>query len=369
MPCSAPTKGSGTMSSFKRILAVFAALVLCVSTFAGCGGSSKDAAISMEGGGDVSISFMYLLAAIQKSMYASVAEAGGGDWNMVVNAEKGTTLSDLLYDVTVRSAESSLVCEYLHDKVYKLTLTDEQKQSVDKQMTALADKAGSQKALEEELSKYSADSKTMRRYLELTVKQANLYNYFYGENGIYAIPEENIKADFAENYHIVTHIYFNLASKGKEDGTLVSLTDEEIAAKRLLAEEVYNRILAGEDFYTLKAEYSEDSYESEYYPNGFFVTGDTTFPTEFTTAAMDMKVGEYRLTETGGTGTPGLHILYKLPMDADLYNTDKTVYSNIKSKLITADFDVHLSEYTDKLKINEEKLALLNVAVVPEYAY
>ena len=40
---------------------------------------------------------------------------------------------------------------------------------------------------------------------------------------------------------------------------------EEIAAKRLLAEEVYNRILAGEDFYTLKAEYSEDSYESEYY--------------------------------------------------------------------------------------------------------
>ena len=47
MPCSAPTKGSGTMSSFKRILAVFAALVLCVSTFAGCGGSSKDAAISM----------------------------------------------------------------------------------------------------------------------------------------------------------------------------------------------------------------------------------------------------------------------------------------------------------------------------------
>lgn len=220
MPCGAPTKGSGTMSSFKRILAVFAALMMCVSTFTGCGGSSKDSAISMEGGGDVSISFMYLLAAIQKSMYASVAEAGGGDWNMVVNAEKGTTLSDLLYDVTVRSAESSLVCEYLHDKVYKFTLTDEQKQSVDKQMTALADKAGSQKALEEELSKYSADSKTMRRYLELTVKQANLYNYFYGENGIYAIPEENIKADFAENYHIVTHIYFNLASKVKEDGTL-----------------------------------------------------------------------------------------------------------------------------------------------------
>ena len=357
------------MSSFKRILSGVLTLALCLMTFAGCAGDAKNAAVSMENGGSVSVSFMYLLASIQKNMYADVAAANGGNWDMVVNEEKGTTLSDLLYEVTVKAARSSLICEYLHDKVCKLVLTDEQKQAIDKQMTALAEKAGSQKALEDELSKYSADTKTMRRYLELTVKQANLYNYFYGENGIYAIDESAIKADFKENYHIVTHIYFNLASKVKEDGTLVSLSEEEIAAKRALAEEVYNRILAGEDFYTLKAEYSEDSYESEYYPNGFFVTNDTTFPTEFTSAAIEMNVGEYRLTETGGSGTPGLHILYKLPMDENLYNSDKTVYNNIKSKLISADFDKRLAEYADKVSVNEEKMALLNVAIVPEYTY
>ena len=56
-------------------------------------------------------------------------------------------------------------------------------------------------------------------------------------------------------------------------------------------------------------------------------------------------------------------------MDETLYNTDQTVYNNIKSKLISADFDKHLAEYTEKLSVNEEKMALLNVAVVPEYRY
>ena len=124
------------MSSFKRILAGLLAC-FCVMTFVGCADSAKEAAISMEGGGTVSINFMYLLASIQKSMYADVV-ADGGSWDMVVNAEKGTTLSDVLYDVTVKAAKSSLICEYLHDKVYKLSLTDEQKSSVDKQMNALA---------------------------------------------------------------------------------------------------------------------------------------------------------------------------------------------------------------------------------------
>ena len=134
------------MSSFKRITAVLLACLFCVIAFAGCADSAKEAAISMEGGGTVSVNFMYLLASIQKSMYADVV-ADGGSWDMVVNAEKGTTLSDVLYDVTVKAAKSSLICEYLHDKVYKLTLTDEQKSSIDKQMNALVQKAVSQEAL------------------------------------------------------------------------------------------------------------------------------------------------------------------------------------------------------------------------------
>lgn len=343
------------------------ALVLCVGLF-GCEGKQTDAAMYMKDGGSVSVNFMYLLAAVQKSMYASVAEANGGDWDTVVNYEKGTTLANLLEDVTYKAAQSSLICEYLHDTVYGLTLSDTQKKAIDEQMDSLVSKAGSKQKLEEQLSAYSADTKAMRRYLELTVKQVALYSYFYGEGGIYAISEDAVRDSFKENYHIVTHIYFDLSAKRKEDGTSVSLTNEEKAEKRALAEEVYNRILAGEDFYTLKEAYSEDAYESEYYPNGFFVTGDTTFPTEFTMAAIEMEVGEYRLTVSDESAN-GIHILYKLPMDESLYNTNSSVYSTIKEKLITADFDTRLAEYADAVAVNEEEMAKVNVRIVPEYAY
>ena len=66
------------MSSFKRILTGVLTLALCLMTFAGCAGDAKNAAVSMENGGSVSVSFMYLLASIQKNMYA----ATGIWWSM-----------------------------------------------------------------------------------------------------------------------------------------------------------------------------------------------------------------------------------------------------------------------------------------------
>ena len=345
------------------------ALFMCLSLLGGCAENEKDAAVSFEDGGSLSVNFMYLLTSIQKAMYAGVVEQSGGDWNAVVDEKTNTTFSDLLYNVTLKSAQSSLICEYLHDTVYGLALTDEQKKSVDTQIAALTGEAGSKDKLKEQLSTYSADIKTLRRYLELTLKQGNLYNYFYGEGGKHEISDQTVQAYFKDNYHIVTHIYFNLSTKAKEDGTLISLTDEEKAEKRALAETVYNRILAGEDFDTLKAEFSEDTYESEYYPNGFFVTSDTAFPSEFTAAALEMKVGEYRLTESGGTGREGLHILYKLPMDESLYSSDNNVYLTIKNLLVSEDFESRIAGYADKISINDEQMSLLNVEVVPAYAY
>ncbi len=352
----------------KRIIALVVCAAICVACLASCSDDSASTAISLENGGKLSINFMYFLASIQKSMYSSVVQANGGNWDYVVDEENGTTLSDLLYNVTLDSAESLLICEYMHDEVYDLKLTQEQEKSVDNQISALSQSAGSKAKLEEQLSAYSSDLKTLERYLTVTLKQGNLYNYFYGENGIFPVAESDIQDYFANNYAIVTHIYFNTATKAKSDGTLVSLTDEEKLEKQQLAESVYNRILAGEDFYELKAQYSEDAYESEYYPNGFFVTNDTAFPTEFTVAALEMQPGEYRMVQSSTSSGSGIHIMYKLPMDESLYNTDSTVYLTIKNLLIADDFQARLDEYVDNIQVDEQIMAQLNINVVPEYS-
>lgn len=328
---------------------------------------SRETAMSLKDGGKLSINFMYLLTSIQKSIYSEMISAYGVQWDTVVNENTGETFGNFLYDQVIKSAKSALVCEYMHDKVYSLSLTDKQKESVDAQIDTLISKAGSKKNFEEQLSMYSCDLKTFKRYLEISLKQSNLYTCFYDTDGIFAISEDKVQSEFEQKYAIVTHIYFNTATKTKPDGSLVSMTDEEKAQKKSLAQTVYSSILAGESFEELKTHYSEDAYESIYYPNGFFVTGDTTFPSEFTSAALEMKEGEIRFVQTESAG--GIHIMKKLPMDSSLYNSNESVYNTIMSNLITSDFDTRLQEYFDDVSVNSELMDMLDVSIVPEYQY
>ncbi len=339
---------------------------MCLPILFSCTSGDKAVAMSVENGENVSVNFLYLLTSIQKSMYADMVNSYGGDWNTVVNADTGETFSDMLQGLVIKSAQSSLICEHLHDTVYGLELTDEQKQSIDTQIQSMTENYGSKELLEEKLSTYSADIETLERYFELSIKQANLYNAFYSESGVHKISDEQIMKYFEENYSIVTHIYFNTVSKIKPDGTAVSLTAEEKAQKQATAEDVYNRALAGEDFYELRTQYSEDSYESEYYPNGFFVTYDTSFPTEFTVAAMEMQVGDLRYVNSD---TSGIHIMRRLPMNSQLYNSDENVYATIKQTLCANDFDERIAQNLDIVTLVEEQLSKLNVAVVPEFSY
>ena len=227
--------------------------------------------------------------------------------------------------------------------------------------------AGSEKNFDDMLSEYSADKETFKRYLELTVKQLRLQNYLYGTDGVSKIADEKIKETFVNEYAVVTHIYFNTVTTTTADGKIISLDEESAAQKKALAENVYNSLAAGEDFAALKAEYSEDTYESEYYPNGFFVTNDNTFPTAFTTAALEMAEGEYRLVDSGN----GLHIMYKKPMDESLYNSDPDIYNKIYSRLMSVDFGALMQSYLGRISISDEHLeqiSMVNVQNVPGFA-
>lgn len=341
----------------KKITALILAVVMCAGILCSCSNTDKDTAMSMDGGGKLSLNFMYLLTAFQNTMWNVTSYE---NFDIVIDAQTGATVNDFIKEQVKKSAENSLICEYLHDKVYGLTLTDAQKQGVDNQMAKYISQAGSKQQFEEQLSAYSANIASLKRYFEISLKQNNIYNLFYDTDGMYAIPEETVKKYFEDKYAVVTHIFFNTAFKSKEDGTLVSLTDEEIDVKTRVAQNVYSNILAGEDFYALRDYYTEDYT----YPDGMFVTNDGEYPEMFTKAALEMRVGEYRMVETEGAG---IHIMYKLPMKAELYNTNETVYNNIMSTLIAKDFDARLAEYKAGINVNEEKMALINPRIVPAF--
>lgn len=359
----------------KKITALILSLVMCTGVFFSCSDSKKEVAFKAKGGGEASINLVYLMTAMYKSMYSSIVDGYGYSWDEPVS-ENGTTYSELLMSEVITTVQDFLVCEYLHDEVYGLSLTKEQKRSAEKQIDKYVDYCGSEEKLNDALSEYSADKETLERYAELSLKHNNLYKHFYGDDGIYRISEEDAKQYFADNYAVVTHIYFSTSPVEKADGSKVSMSAEEVAAKRETAQLVYNSLTAGEDFYALKAQYTEDLAEEQYYPNGFLVTNDSSFPTDFTLAALEMNEGEYRLVESSS----GIHVMYKLPMNAELYNTDENIYSSIMSRLISADFTSRLDSYiynddgtlsTEVLEITSEqmeKVKSINVANIKAYS-
>jgi len=362
-----------------RITAAFLALCMLISAFvlSSCesigsvGSKPGQNAMTYVGEdgkslGSVDKSFMYFWISIQKSMYSSVADSYENGWDQVVDEQNGTTLNDLLMTESTESAKKLLAIEYLHDDVYDIGLADEQKDSIDSQVDKLAENYGSREALENKLSEFGASIETLRRYYELRLKQSDLFSYFYDENGKFVVSEDAKKAYFSEKYSIVNHIFFNTAGTQKEDGTTVSLPDEQKAQKKQTSEEVYSMIKNGlGDFDALKTQYDEDTYATQYYPYGFFVTNDSSFPTEFTTAAMNLAVGEITYVETPGTG---YHILKKLPMDQNLYSVYGNVYESISTNLETDDFNARIAEYTANVTQDDAIMGEFDPALIPVFA-
>lgn len=352
----------------KKIVALVLAFSMCFLVLFSCTGASKKNVVEIDGGNGVSINFVYLLTSMNKTMYASAVEqSSGGNWNAVVYPENGITWADLLLQVVLEDVENFLICEYMFDEVYSLELTQDEKLLIEDEYKKYVSAAGSEKNFDDMLSEYSADKETFKRYLELTVKQLRLQDYLYGTDGVSKISDEKIKETFVNEYAIVTHIYFNTVTATTADGKIISLDEESAAQKKSLAENVYTALSAGEDFVTLKAQYSEDTYESEYYPNGFFVTNDSTFPTAFTTAALEMKDGEYRLVDSGN----GLHIMYKKPMDEKLYNSNPDIYNKIYSRLMSVDFNNLIQSYLEQINVSDEhieQISSISVQNVPGFS-
>ena len=354
-----------TVKGIRRIFCAFAAAALIATCSCTHKGGAEIIRYSDMGKTVCSFDsgFIYFWISIQKSVYTAVADSYENGWEHIVDEENGTTLYDLLMTESVESAKKLLAVEYMHDKAYKLSLTDAQKDSVSSQLEKLVSQYGSENALDSALSQFGADRQTLKRYYELAMKQNNLYEYFYGENGIYKIDEQLKKDYFENNYSIADHIFFNTASS---DGA----SDEEKSAfedsKRQLAKSVYDMIKnAGEDFAAMKAKYNEDTFADSYYPKGFFVTNDSTFPAEFTSAVMSMKPGEISYAEAPGKG---IHIIRELEMDSSLYNAYDSVLESITNALAAEDFSARIDEYAKNVYCDESAVESYDPAVIPAFA-
>ena len=262
-------------------------------------------------------------------------------WNQL-DSEGEVTFGETVFDeAIVLEAKKLVIATYLFDEVYGLVCPDEVYEKIDEQMTSLKNSMGSEKALENYLIGYGANSGQVRKLSEMQYKKSILESaMFTKEVGGTPITDENIRNYFEQNYSIVKHILVNTAFVVKDDGTMRGLTEDELATKKDEVAAIEARIAAGEDFDALAEEFKDaDAAGYAANPHGYFVTDDNTFTTEFQDAALSMKDGEVRTVNT----LYGTHIMKKYPMNGELFNAYEDAYNKMsvamKNEVLTAFYD------------------------------
>lgn len=179
------------------------------------------------------------------------------------------------------------------------------------------------------------------------------------QNTEYMDIQKNGYAYYAEKVR-ARHILFSTVD---ENGQILS--DDKKAEVLVLAEEVLEKVKAGEDFETLVKEYSEDPGSKDNGGEYTFSRGQMVKP--FEEAAFSLKPGQ---TSDLVLSDYGYHIIkveqLLPPYDQDIEtvkNREKMIVDNIKNQLKDEDFKQQLEVWRQdyKVVINEEILKTIKV--------
>lgn len=169
-----------------------------------------------------------------------------------------------------------------------------------------------------------------------------LYNYYFGENGIQS-SEEDVAQYFKDNYITAAHVL-----RKTVDDYRNPLSDEEIAQKRSEIEALKTQIAEGADFMTISREQNEDGgVESN--PDGYtFKEGDMV--TEFYETAKSLEENQVSdIVET----SYGYHIIKRLPLDENYYNENK---DEISESFYRSKYDEMIQDVLDTQDVEEKDL-------------
>ncbi len=371
MKCKINEKGLINMKNNKllKTISLILTLAILLFTFVSC--TEKDAGNVMsckdEKGnitGSVDQKLLSLIIAVVNFQLG--ADSLEDDmWDMQYQEGNDTTVKDIVMAQSIAYAKGLLQAEYLCDNVYKIGLSDGQKDSVEKYISELSSSYGGQKNLENSLSVYGADVETLKRYMSLVLKQDTLYESFYAENGLRSeVVDQRKPSYFEENFVIADHILIKYSGGTKDDGTEIPLSDEEKSAKRDGARTLYDEIVNGvRGFDEALAEFNQDTYKLGY-PFGYFVSEAffwSGMSEDVQNAALEMNEGEIRFVDTAD----GAYIIRRNAMDSSLYASNGGFETYIESTIAQEDF-LEVCEAAS-VEVNNELANELNPASIPSF--
>lgn len=203
-------------------------------------------------------------------------------------------------------------------------------------------------------------------YAENGVKLEKIFKAMYQEGGEKAVPVEDLKSYYTENY--VNYSYFSVPlynSTTDEEGNYLSekMSDDEIKAIKTDLQKYTDDINGGTDYADAIKVYMED-YELESDPSytATNILDEAGLPEDVQTTLEGMKDGEAKYIVIGEDGeSPMCYLIYRGDIKAEAENIDTnedlqySILANMKSEEFQSDMMAKAKEY--KCEVNTEAIS------------
>lgn len=347
----------------KHIISGILAVVLCLSVMAlsGCGTSSGTPAMEYEG---VSISediYRYWLCSFKDfyvTHYSDITD-DLSTWNR--DTGNGSTVGELVENYTHIYAQNMLCAMKLFDQ-YGLKLSDKAYDSIDDSINEIiryqydSSKSKFNKAL---MDTYGINTDTLRQAFIIEEKASMVEQYLYGSDGKDLPTDSEVNSFFQDKYLHIEVIVMKTAfdylydDKGeiKTDAQgkylTVKYTEEQKAAKKKTAEEVYQNAVNGGDFTELINQY--DEYFRGNQVDGYYLSAydmetliGNGYSSSLLTEVYKMEMGKVLMLED----EEAAYIVKRIPLTDQAYKKagEGSLLADITDHIITYRYDQILSE-------------------------
>ncbi len=180
----------------------------------------------------------------------------GYNYDISASMDSYFTETETVRDSIISTAKSQYLTFIVVSEKFEelgLSLTEEQQNEIEKQYSDEWIKVYGDAGMKTILKTLGLKKDEFLNLLSLEYKSDALLEYYYGENGITPITEQDKKDYYNENYYRFKYILFTTAD---ENGK--ALPADEVANKRNLAESLCKQAQDGGSFEDLMAKNSED---------------------------------------------------------------------------------------------------------------
>ncbi len=350
----------------KARISITALLLVAAMLVTGCAASGKKAVRYKDEA--VSTAVFQYLCSQKKTDY--LYEAYGLDKNSVSSSqlqdnpsiwkavsEEGATVADTLKSEVLDEVKLFLyMSQYAQSQGYAMGA--EEKNLVKSEFDKLVSNYGDKKTFNREMKKYGVDYDQMLEYNYLQTLAYQGLNLLFGENGSQRISEENLEKYYKGNYATVSCIFINTKNKTYSNGKVVGMPEEEKKEKLALADDIFAKVQAGEDFSALALKYSDQNVDEDSAKKGYTFAKGGFVNEKAEEKVWELKSGEIARVDTDG----GVYILRRRPLNMDHFEGAK---ETIRAQLEEVKKFALVSKAEKEFKINEDFLNELNIQEIP----